>query len=60
MSNFGDDTANDEEEKQVALAMHNAGDALNLSDITRSMVKQPEHLEQLETNNIDEMERLLQ
>ena len=61
LSNFGDDTANDEEEKHVvqSVAMgHNNDDPLNLSDNTRSMVKQPEHFEQLHTNNIDEMERL--
>lgn len=40
--------------------MDHSDDALNLSDNTRSMVKAPDHLEQKETNNIDEMERLLQ
>ena len=39
--------------------MNHAEDPLNLSDNTRSMVKQPEHLEQKQTNNIDEMEILL-
>jgi len=57
-----DETANDEEEKHVAksVTMDHPDDVLNLSDNTRSMVKHPEHLEQKVTNNIDEMERLLQ
>ena len=61
LSNFGDDTANGEEEKQVVQsAMHQNDDPLNLSDNTREMVKQPVNLGQAPTNNIDEMERLLQ
>ena len=43
-----------------SVIMNHPEDQLNLSDNTRSMVKQPEHLEQMVTNNIDEMERLLQ
>ena len=59
--NFNDVRGN-EEEKQVAksVIMNHNEDQLNLSDNTREMVKQPEHLEQMVTNNIDEMERLLQ
>ena len=49
LSNFGTDVANDEEEKHVvqsvATGHNNNEDPLNLSDNTRTMVKQPEHFD---------------